>query len=359
MIVIGVDPHKQSHTAAAVEAGVGVLRAEQTVSARARGHERLLAWARALDGERLWALEDCRHVSGSLERFLLARGERVVRVPPRLMGEARRVGRERGKSDSVDALAVARAAVREPGLPIARLAGPEREIRLLHDHRDDLVAERTRIQNRLRWHLHDLDPGLEIPAGGLDRRVWLDRLARRLARLEQSVQVRIARELVRRCRELSRSVAELERELGSLLRLQAPELLELEGCGTLTAAQLLGEIAGVERFASDAKLAKHSGAAPLPASSGQRQRHRLNRKGNRRLNCALHRIAVTQARMHPPARAYLERKQAEGKSRREALRCLKRHLARAVFRILNTIAARRLPLPSTQPNAPVAAVGLT
>jgi transposase len=294
-----------------------------------------------------------------LERFLLARGERVVRVPPRLMGEARRAGRERGKSDSVDALAVARAAVREPGLPIARLAGPEREIRLLHDHRDDLVAERTRIQNRLRWHLHDLDPGLEIPAGGLDRRVWLDRLARRLARLEQSVQVRIARELVRRCRELSRSVAELERELGSLLRLQAPELLELEGCGTLTAAQLLGEIAGVERFASDAKLAKHSGAAPLPASSGQRQRHRLNRKGNRRLNCALHRIAVTQARMHPPARAYLERKQAEGKSRREALRCLKRHLARAVFRILNTIAARRLPLPSTQPNAPVAAVGLT
>jgi transposase len=359
VIVIGVDPHKQTHTGAAVEAGAGVLGGERRVGARERGHEQLLAWARELDGERLWALEDCRHVSGSLERFLLGRGERVVRVPPRLMGEARRAGRERGKSDSVDALAVARAALREPDLQVASLAGPEREIRLLHDYRADLVAERTRIQNRLRWHLHDLDPALEVPARALDRRVWLDRLVRRLARLEQSAQVRIARELVGRCRELSRRVDELERELATLLRQQTPELLELAGCGTLTAAQLVGEIAGVERFANDAKLAKHSGAAPLPASSGQRQRHRLNRRGNRQLNCALHRIAVTQARVHAPARAYLERKQAEGKSRREALRCLKRHLARTIFGILHALAARHTSPSPTPPNTPPAAGGLT
>lgn len=359
MIVIGVDPHKQTHTAAAVEPVAGVLRGEQTVAARARGQEQLLVWARGLDSERLWALEDCRHVSGSLERFLLARGERVVRVPPRLMGEARRSGRERGKSDAVDALAVARAALREPELPAAQLAGAEREIRLVHDHRADLVAERTRIQNRLRWQLHDLDPELEIPRSGLNRRVWLDRLARRLARLEQTVQVRICRELVARCRELSRRVDELERELASLLRDHAQELLDLPGCGTLTAAQLLGEIAGVERFASDAKLAKYVGSAPLPASSGERQRHRLNRKGNRQLNCALHRIAITQARSYEPARAYLARKQAEGKSRREALRCLKRHLARAVYRILHTIAAQHSAPSATQPQAPLTADGLT
>jgi transposase len=359
VIVIGVDPHKQTHTAAAVEAAVGVLRGERTVVARQRGHEQLLAWGRELDAERLWAVEDCRHVSGSLERFLLARGERVLRVPPRLMGQARRAGRERGKSDSVDALAVARAALREPELPAAQLAGPEREIRLLHDHRADLVAERTRIQNRLRWHLHDLDPELEVPTRGLDRRLWLDRLGRRLARLDQTAQVRIARELVSRCRELSRRVEGLERELALLLRAQAPELLELAGCGTLTAAQLLGEIAGIERFSSEGKLAKHAGAAPLPASSGQRQRHRLNRNGNRQLNCALHRIAVTQARVHPAARAYLERKQAEGKSRREALRCLKRHLARVVFRILHTISARQRPLTPTPPHTPLIGVGLT
>jgi transposase len=280
-------------------------------------------------------------------------------VPPGLMGAARRAGRERGKSDAVDALAVARAALREPELAVAQLAGPEREIRLLHDHRADLVAERTRIQNRLRWHLHDLDPELEIPRGGLDRRLWLDRLGRRLARLERTAQVRICRELLGRCRGLSRRVDELERELASLLRAQAAELLELPGCGTLTAAQLVGEIAGIDRFASEAKLAKHSGAAPLPASSGQRQRHRLNRKGNRQLNCALHRIAVTQARVHAPARAYLERKQTEGKSRREALRCLKRHLARVVFRILQAIAAQRRSPSPTPPNAPLTAVGLT
>ncbi len=359
MIVIGIDPHKQTHTAAVIERISGELVGERTVKARRVGHEQLLVWARSFAGERLWALEDCRQVSGSLERFLLARGERVVRVPPKLMGAARKGERSFGKSDAIDALAVARAALREPELPVGFLAGAEREIRLLHDHRDDLVAERTRIQNRLRWHLHDLDPELEIAAGALDRRCWLERIELRLARLEPTAQVRIGRELVTRCRELTRRIAELERELAALLRVEAGELLELVGCGVLTAAQLVGEVAGVERFATDAKLAKHSGAAPLPASSGTKQRHRLNRNGNRQLNCALHRIAVTQARCYAPARAYLARKQAEGKSRREALRCLKRHLARVVFRILRAIAARRPSLSSTPPIVPLTAVGLT
>src|SRR5213078_556890 len=150
VIVIGVDPHKQTHTAAAVDAALGELRGERTVRARAIGHEQLLEWARACGEERLWALEDCRHVSISLERFLLASGERVVRVPPKLMAGSRRGARERGKSDAIDALAVARAALREPGLPVAVLEGGSREIRLLLDHREDLVAERTRIQQRLR-----------------------------------------------------------------------------------------------------------------------------------------------------------------------------------------------------------------
>lgn len=359
MIVIGIDPHKQTHTAVGVDGATGVLEGERTASARLAGHEQLLAWARELDPERLWALEDCRHVSGSLERFLLGHGERVVRVPPRLMGQARRADRERGKSDSVDALAVARAALRDPDLPVAQLAGPERELRLLHDHRADLVAERTRIQNRLRWHLHELDPDLVIPPGALDRRVWLDRIARRLGRMEQTVQARIARELVLRCRELSRRVHQLDRELEQLLRVQAAELLELVGCGPLTAAQLLGEIAGIERFATEAKLAKHSGSAPLPVSSGQRQRHRLNRSGNRQLNLAFHRIAITQARVHPPARDYLARKQAEGKSRREALRCLKRHLTRVVYRILKAISARLRTVPPNPPAHAANAAALT
>ena len=336
MIVIGVDPHKQSHTAAVVEQATGELLGARTIKACRGGFEQLLAWARSLDGERLWALEDCRHVSIALERFLLASGERVVRVPPKLMAGARRSARERGKSDEIDALAVARAALRERGLPSAALEGASREIRLLLDHRDDLVAERTRAQNRLRWHLHELEPELAIPAAALDRQVWLQRIGRRLARREQVAQVRICRELVRRIAELTRRARELERELAALVAAEAPALLELPGCGVLTAAKLVGETAGADRFADDARLAMHAGAAPLPASSGKRQRHRLNRSGNRQLNCALHRIAVTQGRWHPPARAYLARKQAEGKSRKEALRCLKRHLARIVYRTLST-----------------------
>jgi transposase len=346
VIVIGVDPHKQSHTAAAAERLTGELRGERTVTARREGRERLLAWARALDRERLWALEDCRHVSVSLERFLLANGERVVRVPPKLMAGARRSARERGKSDVIDALAVARAALREPGLPAAVLEGASREIRLLLDHREDLVAERTRAQNRLRWHLHELEPELAIPSGALDRAVWLKRIARRLARCEQSAQVRICRELLRRIVDVTQRERELERELAVLVAAEAPALLDLAGCGVLTAAKLIGEIAGADRFADDARLAMHAGAAPLPASSGKRQRHRLNRSGNRQLNCALHRIAVTQGRSHPPARAYLARKEAEGKSRKEALRCLKRHLARTVYRTLATANEEKMTTPN-------------
>ncbi len=344
MIVVGVDPHKKTHTAVAVSSQLGELKGEVTVKARPEGHAKVIQWARALDKERVFALEDCRHVSGALERFLIARGERVVRVPPKLMGEARRSARSFGKSDPIDALAVARAALRETDLPAAHLDGPARDIQLLVDHRDDLVAERTRIQNRLRWHLHDLDPALDEQAQRLQRsHKRLAQIGRRLAQKEQTAQVRVCRDLLRRLKALSRDIKALEAELAELVGRHAGPLLELPGCGTLTAAKLIAEIAGVERFSSDAKLAKLAGVAPLDASSGKQQRHRLNRKGNRQLNCALHRLAVTQGRAHGPARAFLAAKQAEGKSRREALRCLKRHLARVVFRLLKAIASRSHP----------------
>jgi transposase len=344
VIVVGVDPHKQTHTAVAVNAQLGELRGEVTVKARATGHAKLIEWARALDQERVFALEDCRHVSGALERYLIGRGERIVRVPPKLMGEARRGARSFGKSDAIDALAVARAALREPDLPAAQLEGPAREIQLLVDHREDLVGERTRVQNRLRWHLHDLDPALDEQAQRLERsQRRLARLRSQLARKEQTAQVRVCRDLLRRLKALVRDVKALEAELEQLVARHAGALLELPGCGTLTAAKLVAEVAGVERFSSDAKLAKLAGVAPLDASSGKQQRHRLNRKGNRQLNCALHRIAVVQGRTHAPARAFLARQQADGKSRREALRCLKRHLARVVFKLLRTIASRSHP----------------
>lgn len=336
MIVIGTDTHKATHACGAVFAGTGQLAGELTAKARKPGFRKLLAWGRSLDQERIWAIEDCRHVSGSFERFLAASGEQVVRVPPKLMGESRRAERSRGKSDPIDALAIARAALREgpETLPAAHLDKEALELKLLLDHREDLVKARSEDQQRLRWHLHDLWPDFELPAGCLDRAVWLDRVARKLSRAEQGARVRVSRELVRAIRDRTRRAAELEREIGTLVRSQAPQLLDLPGCGALTAAKLLAETAGAQRFSTDAKLARLAGVAPVPASSGARVRHRLDRGGNRQLNCALHRIAVTQGRIHPPAREYLARKQAEGKSRIEAIRCLKRYLARSVWRLL-------------------------
>lgn len=336
MIVIGTDTHKDTHTAVAVLASSGRVAGELTAPARKRGFAQHLDWARGLNPERVWAIEDCRHVSGGLERFLVAAGERVIRVPPKLMGKSRKGSRERGKSDPIDATNVARAALQEgvENLPAAYLDEEAMEIKLLLDHRENLVRARSSDQRRLRWHLHQLSPELEIPAGALDRMVWLERIAGRLSRAPQSARVRIARELLRSIRSQVRGAGELEREIAALVKAKAPALLELPGCGSLSAAKILAETAGAERFASDAKLARLAGVAPIPASSGRRDRHRLDRGGNRQLNCALHRIAVTQGRVHPPAREFLARKQAEGKSRMEALRCLKRHLARRVWQLL-------------------------
>jgi transposase len=331
MIVIGLDVHKQSVTAVAVDEAGRPLD-EKVIAV---GSEELLDWAAALDDERLWAVEDCRQLTRWLERQLLGVGEDLVRVPPKLTVPERRAGRTRGKSDPIDALAIARAAIREP-----RLSRPRadervyREIKLLVDHREDLVDQRRRTQQRLRWHLHQLDPTYAVPLRMLSRASHLERVNRWLARREQELQVRLARELVSTIRSLNRAVGELDQELEQRTVEVAPALLELPGCAAVTAAKLLAEIGPVNRFKSDAQLARHSGVAPLEASSGKSQRHRLDRGGNRQLNAALYRIAITQARYYAPARDYLDRKRSEGKSRREALRCLKRLLVRVVFNTL-------------------------
>jgi transposase len=349
MIVIGADTHKSTHTVAAVRTKTGEFLGEKTAAARSAGFGELLLWARNKDPERVWAIEDCRHVCGGLERFLIARGETVVRVAPKLMAQTRRTARQRGKSDSIDALAVARAAIAEgpDRLPAARLDGTELEIRLLVDHRERLVGQRTALMNDLRWHLHDLWPELEIPLRSLDQRARQTRIAGRLARAEQHARVRIARDELRRIRELTKTINALQAEIAKLVAAVAPQLLAETGCGPLTAAKLVGEIAGIDRFATDAQLARSCGVAPIPAASGRRNRHRLDRGGNRQLNCALHRLAVNKGRLDPQTVAYLARKQAEGMSRMEALRCLKRHLARRIFHLMNTNNTNPVTTPAT------------
>jgi transposase len=314
VIVVGIDPHKQTHTAVALEEATGRVLAELTVKARTPGFERLLDWARRLDGQRLFAVEDGRHVSAHLERHLIERGERSVRVPPRMMGESRRSDRVSGKSDPIDATAVARAALRHPDLPEATLAGPEREIGLLVAHRESLVRERTDKICKLRWLLHDLDPDLAPPARSLNRFASLDRLRQVLEAMEPSICVEICLELVARCREITTRSNQLERRITTLVNTHAPALLGISGCAALSAAKIVAETAQVGRFPSEGHFARYAGTAPIPASSGASHRQRFNRRGNRQLNAAIHRIAVTQLRIHEPAKDYLAKKRTEGKN---------------------------------------------
>ncbi|MFZ2052419.1 MAG: IS110 family transposase [Solirubrobacteraceae bacterium] len=337
MIVIGADTHKRTHALAAVDADTGQLLGEREIAATEQGHLDGLRWAHELGQEIVWAIEDCRHVQ-RFERSLVSAGERVLRVAPKLMGASRSGEREPGKSDQIDARAIARAVLREgiERFPAAFLDEQAVEIRLLCDHREILVAERTRLINRLRWNLVVLDPELEakIPSRKLDYPGQLQRITRRLWALPQTARVRVAREQVKRIAALTREAEALKRELRDLVRVHRPELLAETGCGPLCAAILIGQTAGAERFASDAHFARMAGVAPIPASSGRRDRHRLHRGGNRQLNRALHVIAITLGRIDPATRAYLARKEAEGKSRIEAMRCLKRHLARHYHRLL-------------------------
>ncbi|WP_287002147.1 IS110 family transposase [Gordonia sp. UBA7860] len=330
MIVIGVDAHKSTHTFVAVDE-VGRKLAELTAKATTDGHLSAIEWAKQWP-QLQFALEDCRHVTRRLEADLLNRGHAVVRVKTQLMAVHRRSAREPGKSDPIDAHAVAMAALREPNLPIARLDGPAREVKLLSDHRHDMVCERTKLISRLRWHLHELDPELHVPVRGIRRYRVMDELADRLTHFT-GVVAQIAGELLSRCRQMTRQINDLERQIRERVRVLAPSLLAIPGCGVLSAAVIIGETAGAHRFHSKDAYAKFNGTAPIPVWSAQ-ERVRLNRGGNRTVNAALHAIAITQVARGGLGQAYVAKLQAAGKTRREALRLLRRRISDRVFQVL-------------------------
>ena len=294
-------------------------------------------WARErFDAGVVWAIEDCRHLSARLERDLLTAGQQVVRVPPKLMAQTRASARTRGKSDPIDALAVARAFLREPDLPIASHDEISRELKLLVDRREVLVGQRTATINRLLWRVHELDPSRAPKPRSLDlakhRRIlgdWLDTVAGLVAELARDELADITR--------LTEAIDALSKRIGDRVRQVAPTLLAMPGCGELTAAKLIGEAAGVTRFKSEAAFARHAGVAPIPVWSGNTAgRVRLTRSGDRQLNAALHRIAITQIRLSGLGQAYYRKRLHTGASNPEALRCLKRRLARVVFHHLHT-----------------------
>lgn len=330
MVILGADLHKRSHTVVVIDTA-GRKLAEKRIAATSEGHLELRRWAGQWP-ERTWGLEDCRHLSRRLEADLLRAGESVVRVTPKLMAQARRSVREPGKSDPIDALAVAQAVLREPDLPVATLDGPERELRLRIDYREDLIGERTRHEQRLRWFLVELAIPEPAPRS-LGRTIVQAALEAALAGRDEPV-ARFARDLLTRVRELTVAIRALEREIEVRVRSLATTLLALPGCGPLTAAKIVGETAGIGRFRSKAAFARHNGSAPVPVWSGDTVRHRLSRGGNRQLNAALHRIAITQLRIDERGRAYLDQRRLAGDTKTEAIRALRRRLSDDVYRRL-------------------------
>jgi transposase len=336
MVVVGADVHKQTHTFVAVDEA-GRELGHKTFDAITAGHQAAVRWVREQFGEEVvWAIEDCRHLSTRLERDLLTAGQSVVRVPPKMMAEQRRIARTRGKSDPIDAAAVARAALREPDLPVATHDETSRELKLLVDRRDDLVKHRTATTNRLLWRVHELEPAWAPKTKSLGLAKHQQILASRLEAVP-GVVAELARDELVDIIELTTRINDLERRITKLVAHAAPTLLAMPGVGALTAAKLVGEAAGVTRFKSEAAFARHAGIAPIPVWSGNTKgRVRLTRSGNRQLNAAIHRIAVTQIRLEGLGKTYYDKKKAEGMSTPEALRCLKRRLARIVFNHLLT-----------------------
>lgn len=328
MTVVGVDAHKATHTLVAVDQ-VGRKLAQKTIAATSAGHEEGVRWS-AQFGPSVWGVEDCRTMTARLERDLLAAGQAVIRVPPHLMSQTRSSARERGKSDPIDALAVARTVLREPHLPVAVHDEKSMQLRLLVDRREDLVSQRVATVNRLMVRIHLLDPGHRTPANWAVQKAhreleeWLatqDGLVAELARDELADTIRLSSEILA-----------LKRRIESVVRPVAPDLIALQGCGELTAARIVAEVANIDRFRSEAAFARYAGLAPIPHTSGMATvRLRPTRHGNRRLNAAIHRIAVTQTIHDGPGRIYYRRRIEEGDPRGRALRALKRRLVRVVF----------------------------
>lgn len=288
MIVVGIDAHKKSHTLVSVDQ-VGRKVSAITVPATDEGHAKAVRWARRAHGaDVLWAVEDCRQVTNCLERELLGARQKVVRVPTRLMAKTRRSAREPGKSDPIDALNVARAALREPDLPVASLDETSREMNMLVNRRDILVVQRTAATLRLLWLVHELDPargpkGFQLTTTAKHRDALADWLTG-----QPGVVADIARDELADVAAQSICIAELTKRIGARVKVIAPTLLEMPGCEELTAAKIVGEVANVSRFRSADALAAYAGVAPLPHWSGGTVRHRApGRTGNRQLNRAL------------------------------------------------------------------------
>ena len=333
MVTIGIDPHKSSHTAAALEAS-GETLGELRLRADGATLSRLGAWAVGWP-QRVWAIEGAGGLGRLLAQQLVAAGETVVDVPSALTAQVRVLHRGHGrKSDGIDARSVAIVAQHRDDLTRVSADDHSALLRLLSDRRDELTAERRRAVNRLHRLLRELHPG------GAPRQLSAQHATRLLATIKPAGLVdterkAMARGLISDVRRIDRALLENRRRCAQAVAASGSSLTEIFGISEILAAKILAHTGDITRFASADHYASYSGTAPIEVSSGDQRRHRLSRAGNRSLNHALHLAARVQT-MHPgPGRTHYLRKQAEHKTPAEALRSLKRQLAKVVYRHLH------------------------
>ncbi len=281
---------------------------------------------------------------GAAVHLVLTGPAEVVEVPPSLTSRERSGRSGQGKTDPVDAVAIARITARESNLPAVRLAvGQAADLRALADYRAQLVAERTALANRTHTELHGLLPGYQSKVPRLTAPTFIA-AAKDLLTSQTAVRAQLTRRRLSRLAELTAEIQEVAALITAAVAEVDTGLTDLYGLGPIGAATILGEVADIRRYRSRHAFAAANGTAPLPASSGRTTRHRLNRSGNRTLNRVLYTMAITQIRADTEGRSYYLRKRAEGKTGREALRCLKRRLSDLVYKTLHDdLAAGRTP----------------
>jgi transposase len=327
-----VDSHT-STLAVAVLDELGKVVGSREFANDDRGHGALLEWIKVHDGERVIGIEGTGSFGAALARRLIEANEDTREVPAFLPHRERKRNPSRGKSDPLDAIAIARVVARGERLSSPHRVDVLRDLKLLSDHRDQLVRARTQLINRTHKDLVVSHPGYEKKIPKLTSKKRL-RETRGLLRADRSVRADLIRDRITEIARLMDKVAAVERQITQKVVESGTTLTQLHGIGFLVAAKILGEVGDPARLRSKASFAMLTGTAPVQASSGKTYRHRLNRGGNRQLNYALYMMALARRRGHPDTRSYIERLRQQGKSDKEALRCLKRQLSNVVFRQL-------------------------
>ena len=332
--VVGVDPHRDQHALGVVKVRSGVVVFETAVAADSGGYAEALRVAlQHAPGRRAFAVEGTGSYGAGLTRYLTGKGERVFEV-----GRLARERRTGGKTDALDAIRAARSVLAQERPATPRDSGEREALRALMAAREGAVTAKRAGLCQLRDLLITTPEPLRAELRPLTRARLLARLCATRPQQRQDPELRGAllalRSVARRLQQLIAEERELAREIETLTRKLAPKLLDQPGVGPLLAAQVVLSWSHKGRIRNEAAFARLAGVAPIPASSGQTIRYRLDRSGDRQLNRALHMIIVTRRRAHPATIAYIERRISEGKTRREATRCLKRYLARRLYRLL-------------------------